>query len=500
MLSALRMCQPLPSSRTSGLKLGGVLVVAALAGCSADVSRFDLGSPQGAERDSYASAKRDANFGSSAAAEQGRYQRPPSYPSSTYNSGVARSDLTPPQEQTVTTAALQPDPYASGRYAAQNSESGAGTTLPIQPADQSASSYAPIPSSTGVQPSGELVEVQQGDTLYGLSRKHGTSVSELMAVNNLTSPHLKLGQKLSLPSGAHAGGLAAPKSQPPQYETAAAPSANAPSDWGGSYTVKQGDSLYTIARQNNVKLADLQRYNGIADVRKVQPGTVLKVPGQGYAPATVGAAAAASAPPSAPQSNTLTASSPGSAGTGQVPPIADASSPPATSSSRQPTIINSSGQGAEPSGGERVAKADTPSVTSDAAPQGSVAGSSKLRWPVVGKVVSGFGPRPDGTHNDGVNVAAPIGTDVHAADAGVVAYAGDELKGYGNLVLLRHDNGWVTAYAHADEVIVKRGDRVKRGQIIAKAGRTGQVDQPQVHFELRQGQKPVDPTPFMEKM
>lgn len=147
-----------------------------------------------------------------------------------------------------------------------------------------------------------------------------------------------------------------------------------------------------------------------------------------------------------------------------------------------------------------MAKADTPSVTSDAAPQGSVAGSGKLRWPVVGKVVSGFGPRPDGTHNDGVNVAAPIGTDVHAADAGVVAYAGDELKGYGNLVLLRHDNGWVTAYAHADEVIVKRGDRVKRGQIIAKAGRTGQVDEPQVHFELRQGQKPVDPTPFMEKM
>jgi murein DD-endopeptidase MepM/ murein hydrolase activator NlpD len=119
---------------------------------------------------------------------------------------------------------------------------------------------------------------------------------------------------------------------------------------------------------------------------------------------------------------------------------------------------------------------------------------------VAGKVISGFGPRADGTHNDGVNVAAPMGTDVHAAESGVVAYAGDELKGYGNLVLLRHDNGWVTAYAHADEIMVKRGDRIKRGQVIARAGRTGQVDQPQVHFELRQGQKPVDPTPFMERM
>jgi murein DD-endopeptidase MepM/ murein hydrolase activator NlpD len=119
---------------------------------------------------------------------------------------------------------------------------------------------------------------------------------------------------------------------------------------------------------------------------------------------------------------------------------------------------------------------------------------------VAGKVISGFGPRPDGTHNDGVNFAAPMGTDVHAAENGVVAYAGDELKGYGNLVLVRHDNGWVTAYAHADEILVKRGDRIKRGQVIAKAGRTGQVDQPQVHFELRQGQKPVDPTPFMERL
>jgi murein DD-endopeptidase MepM/ murein hydrolase activator NlpD len=152
-----------------------------------------------------------------------------------------------------------------------------------------------------------------------------------------------------------------------------------------------------------------------------------------------------------------------------------------------------------------LAKADT-NTASDAVspskPQTStaVAGFSKLRWPVAGKVIAGFGPRPDGTHNDGVNLAAPMGTDVHAAESGVVAYSGDELKGYGKLVLIRHDNGWVTAYAHADELLVKRGDQIRRGQVIAKAGRTGQVDQPQVHFELRQGQKPVDPTPFMERL
>ena len=102
--------------------------------------------------------------------------------------------------------------------------------------------------------------------------------------------------------------------------------------------------------------------------------------------------------------------------------------------------------------------------------------------------------------NDGINLAVPLGTEVHAAESGVVAYAGSELKGYGNLVLLRHDNGWVTAYAHNDELLVKRGDTVKRGQVIAKAGKTGSVDRPQVHFELRQGSRPVDPIPYLEKL
>jgi murein DD-endopeptidase MepM/ murein hydrolase activator NlpD len=183
----------------------------------------------------------------------------------------------------------------------------------------------------------------------------------------------------------------------------------------------------------------------------------------------------------------------------------------------QPTVINGEKRVASLSDKATDASPDVPPVQPTSPEQkptapdqkvavvvpsaaGQAANSVKLRWPTSGKIIAGFGGRPDGTHNDGINLQVPLGTEVHAAESGVVAYAGSELKGYGNLVLLRHDNGWVTAYAHNDELLVKRGDKIKRGEVIAKAGKTGSVDQPQVHFELRQGSRPVDPMPYLEKL
>jgi murein DD-endopeptidase MepM/ murein hydrolase activator NlpD len=116
---------------------------------------------------------------------------------------------------------------------------------------------------------------------------------------------------------------------------------------------------------------------------------------------------------------------------------------------------------------------------------------------VKGRVIVGFGPKTNGAQNDGINLAVPEGTPIKAADDGVVAYAGNELKGYGNLVLIRHANGYVSAYANASELLVKRGDTIKRGQVIANAGQTGNVTSPQLHFEIRKGSTPVDPIKYL---
>jgi murein DD-endopeptidase MepM/ murein hydrolase activator NlpD len=121
------------------------------------------------------------------------------------------------------------------------------------------------------------------------------------------------------------------------------------------------------------------------------------------------------------------------------------------------------------------------------------ANGTSFRWPVRGRIISDFGAKPSGEKNDGINLAVPEGTSVKAAEAGTVIYAGNELAGYGNLVLVRHADGWVSAYAHNSQITVNRGDTVQRGQTIAQAGMTGSVTSPQVHFELRKGAKPVNP-------
>ncbi|MGH6878377.1 MAG: peptidoglycan DD-metalloendopeptidase family protein [Rhizomicrobium sp.] len=132
-------------------------------------------------------------------------------------------------------------------------------------------------------------------------------------------------------------------------------------------------------------------------------------------------------------------------------------------------------------------------ITSVPQDQPSFAPTPQFVWPVTGPVISPFGPDGDGGRNDGINVAVALGAPIHAAAAGTISYAGDGLKDYGNLILIVHPRGYVTAYAHAQSIAVSRGQHVEKGQVIGTAGETGAVDRPQLHFEIRRGVKPVNP-------
>lgn len=137
--------------------------------------------------------------------------------------------------------------------------------------------------------------------------------------------------------------------------------------------------------------------------------------------------------------------------------------------------------------------------TTAAAPATEANDSPNFRWPAKGRVISGFGARGTGGANDGINIAVPEGTPVRAAEGGTVVHADDALKGYGKLVLIRHPNGYVSVYAHNSELKVKRGESVRRGQVIASSGQTGNVTAPQLHFEIRKGATPVDPNKYLSE-
>ncbi|MBO0751809.1 MAG: M23 family metallopeptidase, partial [Bradyrhizobiaceae bacterium] len=151
---------------------------------------------------------------------------------------------------------------------------------------------------------------------------------------------------------------------------------------------------------------------------------------------------------------------------------------------------------------QRVAAADPPAATAHLAtpvehPAAAANGAPAFRWPARGRIVNNYGARVNGATNDGIDLAVPEGTPVRSADDGVVAYAGNELKGYGNLVLVRHANGYVTAYANGSELLVKRNDQVHKGQVVMKSGQTGNAAAPQLHFEIRKNSAPVDPTQYL---
>jgi murein DD-endopeptidase MepM/ murein hydrolase activator NlpD len=296
-------------------------------------------------------------------------------------------------------------------------------------------------------------------------------------------------------------------------------------------TVERGQSLGRIAEAYHVPKQAIIAANHLTPPYQLKTGAHLLIPGaapapvqQAMIPATVGppmsGSPSASAAPAnsdvipldepqarpapvtqavAPAPSAITLSSP------IAPPPIATTAPPLTTPAPQavkpalaaaPTLASPpaavsplAALGREPSAAEQArAEAAGPGL-----PQGG-----HFAWPVRGHILAGYGVARDGGHNDGINIGASRGAPVAAIDSGIVAYAGNELRGYGNLVLIKHASGWISAYAHCDELLVKKGDPVYRGKVIAKVGATGGVGEPQLHFELRRGKRPVDPREFLE--
>ncbi len=311
--------------------------------------------------------------------------------------------------------------------------------------------HAPAPKRTGhwTWDGGAAVTVGRGETLATVARRNGVPVSALMQTNGITNPAaIRPGQRLVIPRYVYDTPHAL-------HVLASAPAPKHAAE--NVHIVAPGEGLMGIARSNGITLAALAHANNLQPYSKLKVGDRLTVPGGGKVAARHAPAPKVAAPRT-------------------VAPEKVASIPTQHARMAKPEVR------------------ETKSITHKAEPAGGI---PSFRWPVKGRIIAGFGPRPNGSQNDGINLAVPEGTPIKATDDGVVAYAGNELKGYGNLVLIRHSGGFVSAYANASNLVVKRGDTVKRGQLIAHAGQTGNVTSPQLHFEIRKGSTPVDPTKYL---
>jgi murein DD-endopeptidase MepM/ murein hydrolase activator NlpD len=325
----------------------------------------------------------------------------------------------------------------------------------------------PQTSSLRAVPPDGIVTVRPGDNVYLIAQRYGVSPRAVIDTNGLRPPYLlRPGDRLRLPQAL-------------------------------VHVVRAGDTVSEIAEHYGVSMRSLVVLNGLGPPYLIRVGDRLRLPPVSDAPVSV----AARTPRPVPQpptrqagaaSHERTANRPWSGGgqlhfpvtrDGQpaqpvpVPVPRPASEQQATGTSAPPRATP-----APPSRPSRTVALTPPAKT-----------GRGFAWPLQGRIISGFGPREGGLHNDGINILAAEGTDIRAAENGIVIYAGNELRGYGNLLLVKHTGGYTTAYAHAARLLVGRGDRVQRGQVIATVGRTGNVSRPQLHFEIRKGPRPVDP-------
>jgi murein DD-endopeptidase MepM/ murein hydrolase activator NlpD len=397
----------------------------------------------------------------------------------------------------------------------------------VQPASVYASNadqvLAPDPIVTGSAPQGAgwtttgatRITLGPGETIYNLSKRYGVPAGEIMKANNIAdASRVPAGQQLLIPVYVYSrqAPVSAPDSNPktqaansgtglrgearhdriplpapaPSRDVAVLPSApslrspqntgteaatsaalttraggtGSGTNTGGVYAVSSGDTLTKIARMHGVSVDALKAANNLTG-SNIRIGQTLSIPGN-------------------------------DAGGLDATRTASVSREPAPRSYTPPAAAVQVSAGAPQDGVAAKTRADTASVAPAAT------GIDKFRWPARGQVITGFAKNEDGKRNDGIDISMPTGTPIKAAENGVVIYSGDGLKEYGKTVLIRHDDGLVTVYAHANELHVKRGDKIARGQVIASSGMSGVAKTPRLHFEVRKNASPVDPMAYLE--
>ncbi|MBI1272722.1 MAG: peptidoglycan DD-metalloendopeptidase family protein [Alphaproteobacteria bacterium] len=304
---------------------------------------------------------------------------------------------------------------------------------------------------------GQSVTVDKGDTVYSIAREYNVPMREVIALNTLQPPYrLTAGQQLTMPAGSRSANDGQTIGAAPVDVVSVQQLQQQPGGYEGYY-----------APQPQQPAAPNYVYGS------PQAGQYLQDPayGQGYNP---------SVPPPA--------------NTGYY-----ANSYANGTPSPEASKLGISAQEISPPSYSQY-QADQQQVASIAPPSQAVAlpsGAPSFTWPVSGPVLSGYGPKGQGLNNDGINIAAPRSAPVTAAANGTVVYAGNEMKGFGNLVLIRHEGGWITAYAHLERMLVERDAVVAQGDMIGTVGTSGGVSSPQLHFEIRQGGKPIDPEPYL---
>jgi murein DD-endopeptidase MepM/ murein hydrolase activator NlpD len=321
------------------------------------------------------------------------------------------------------------------------------------------SGMAPIVGAPSVQNPSVTVRVMPGDTLSVISQRHGVPMSAILAANALRdSNSIRVGQTLRIPASVvspNAVATLTPEtpSQPSVAEMAARPIPSIPAM----------NAPPPAAPRPVVAVAKPQK-PAKPDIDKDAERELL-----------VSARMTSLAKPSLkPRDFAMNAK----------PPMTGMGGPLITQKPQQMAAV-------EPS--KPISGAPAPGGQPD-----DFTATNKFIWPVTGRVISSFGERTGGYANDGINIEVAEGTPVKASDHGVVIYAGNELAGFGNLLLVKHSNGFVTAYAHNSKLLVKKGAKVRQGEVIAQAGKSGDVDKPQVHFEIRRGDRPVDPKRYID--